>query len=135
MHDALFACLLLRLQCCAASECVHQTDIRTRQHSRPPSSLPLRACDPPLCPQALALLDALAGGADAFWERYAAEVLPAPRDLTLPLCFPAELLPELQHGAIIAAAQAQQQRLAALFPGLSGTMCEGAWGVAGMACS
>ncbi|PRW55940.1 set domain [Chlorella sorokiniana] len=75
--------------------------------------------------QALALLDALAGGADPFWERYAAEVLPAPLALTLPLCFPAELLPELQHGAIIAAAQAQQQRLAALFPGLSGAMCEG----------
>lgn len=52
-------------------------------------------------------------------------MLPAPLALTLPLCFPAELLPELQHGAIIAAAQAQQQRLAGLFPGLSGAMCEG----------
>ena len=59
------------------------------------------------------------------------EVLPTPLALTLPLCLPAELLPELQHGTIIAAAQAQQQRLAAMFPGLSGAMCEGALGGVG----
>lgn len=125
VHAALFACLLLWLQCCAASQCVHQRSETSSR--RPPQDLPLSTCNRSRCSQALALLDALAGGADAFWERYAAEVLPAPLDLTLPLCFPAELLPELQHGAIIAAAQAQQQRLAALFPGLSGAMCQGAW--------
>ena len=76
--------------------------------------------------QALALLDALAGGADPFWERYANAVLPQPAELTLPLCFPPQLLPELQHGAIEAGARAQQERLAALFPGLSAAMCEGA---------
>lgn len=80
----------------------------------------------PCPPQSLALLDALAGGGDAFWERYAAAVLPQPLELTLPLCFPPELLLELQHGAIIAGARAQQERLAGLFPGLNAPMCEGA---------
>lgn len=75
--------------------------------------------------QALALLDALAGGGDAFWERYSSAVLPQPLDLSLPLCFPPALLPELQHGAIIAGAAAQQQRLSGLFRGLSSSMCEG----------
>lgn len=98
-----------------------------RRPAAHPPGHPLCALAPPR-PQALALLDALAGGGDAFWERYTAEVLPAPLALTLPLCFPPELLPELQHGAVIRGAQAQQQRLAALFPGLSGAMCAGALG-------
>ncbi|PSC69026.1 ribulose-1,5 bisphosphate carboxylase oxygenase large subunit N-chloroplastic [Micractinium conductrix] len=72
--------------------------------------------------QALALLDGLAGGGDAFWERYSNAVLPAPTQLTLPLCFPPALLPELQHEAIASAAAVQQQRLAGLFPGLSSSM-------------
>lgn len=122
------------LQACRAPPCLPVCDVLNRRcslnfhqyHPLPPISL-----------QALALLDALAGGADPFWERYTAAVLPAPLALTLPLCFPAELLLELQHGAIIAAAQAQQQRLAALFPGLSGAMCEGEagrWSWVGAAC-
>jgi hypothetical protein len=76
-------------------------------------------------PQALALLDSLAGGGDAFWERYSNAVLPQPLELTLPTCMPPEMLPELQHAAIVAGAQAQQERLAGLFPGLGATMCEG----------
>ena len=49
-------------------------------------------------------------------------MLPAPTQLTLPLCFPPALLPELQHEAIASAAAVQQQRLAGLFPGLSSSM-------------
>lgn len=79
-------------------------------------------------PQALALLDGLAGGGDSFWETYANAVLPAPLELTLPLCFPPALLPELQHGAIEAGAQAQQERLAGLFPGLAAPMAESSAG-------
>jgi hypothetical protein len=75
--------------------------------------------------QALALLDSLSGSGDAFWERYANSILPQPTDLTLPLCFPPELLPELQHVALVEGAAAQQERLSTLFPGLSGSMCEG----------
>jgi hypothetical protein len=75
--------------------------------------------------QALALLDSLSGAGDAFWQRYSHTVLPAPLDLTLPLCFPPPLLAELQHAAIEAAAAAQQARLAGLFPGLAGAACEG----------
>ncbi|KAI3436404.1 hypothetical protein D9Q98_005821 [Chlorella vulgaris] len=74
---------------------------------------------------ALALLDSLSGSGDAFWERYANSILPQPTDLTLPLCFPPELLPELQHAALVEGAAAQQERLSTLFPGLSGSMCEG----------
>ncbi|KAL4451460.1 hypothetical protein ABPG75_007122 [Micractinium tetrahymenae] len=77
---------------------------------------------------ALALLDGLAGGGDAFWETYANAVLPAPLELTLPLCFPPALLCELQHGAIEAGARAQQERLAGLFPGLAAPMAESAAG-------
>jgi hypothetical protein len=84
---------------------------------------PLFAPTPP--PQALALLDSLAGGGDAFWERYSNAVLPQPLELTLPTCMPPELLPELQHAAIVAGAQAQQKRLAGLFPGLGAGMCQG----------
>lgn len=58
--------------------------------------------------QALALLDALAGEADAFWEAYANEVLPKPEALTLPLCLPPRLLRELQHEEVEAAALAQK---------------------------
>lgn len=73
---------------------------------------------------ALALLDSLSGGGDAFWERYSNAVLPQPLDLTLPLCLPPRLLPQLQHAAIAAGAAAQQERLAGLFPGLGGSMSE-----------
>lgn len=78
--------------------------------------------------QALALLDALAGGGDdgGFWARYADAVLPQPLALSLPLCLPEELLPQLGHAAIIEAARAQKQRLARLFPGLAPPIVEGA---------
>lgn len=111
--------VLVCVACSAASRsCRHllQGAAHLTPSQRPPH--------PPL--KALALLDALAGGADPLWERYANAVLPQPLDLTLPLAFPPQLLPELQHGAIVAGAQAQQERLAALFPGLSAAMCEGA---------
>lgn len=58
--------------------------------------------------QALALLDALAGEADAFWEAYANEVLPQPEALALPLCLPPRLLRELQHEEVEKAALAQK---------------------------
>ena len=75
---------------------------------------------------AAALLDALAGdGEGGLWAEYANAVLPAPLELTLPLCYPPPLLAELQHGAIEAAAAAQQQRLAGLFPGLAAPMADG----------
>jgi hypothetical protein len=60
------------------------------------------------CMQALALLDALAGEADAFWEAYANEVLPQPEALALPLCLPPRLLRELQHEEVEKAALAQK---------------------------
>lgn len=81
---------------------------------------------PPLLPplhrdllQALALMDAVAGAGGDFWGDYANALLPAPEALTLPLCWGERLLGELQHDGIAAAARQQQQRLAALFPGLS----------------
>ena len=52
-------------------------------------------------------------------------MLPQPLELTLPLCMPEALLGELQHGAIVAGASQQKQRLAALYPGLAGAACEG----------
>jgi len=56
-------------------------------------------------------MDAAAGDGDAFWERYADALLPQPAALTLPLCWEEGLLRELQHGAIEAAALAQQVRI------------------------
>lgn len=80
----------------------------------------------PASPQALALLDSLAGAGGRFWERYAHALLPGPTALALPCCLPdPPLLEELQHGAIVAGARAQKERLRGLFPGLSAAMCEG----------
>ncbi len=76
---------------------------------------------------ALALLDGIAGDANAFWSRYTNEILPPPETLTLPVCLPENLLVELDDRAdslIIDAARQQKQRLAELFPGLSVTLCE-----------
>jgi hypothetical protein len=58
--------------------------------------------------EALALMDATAGDGDQFWELYADHLLPQPEDLTLPMCWTGELLQQLQHDAIIDAAQQQQ---------------------------
>jgi hypothetical protein len=58
--------------------------------------------------QALVLLDALGGDGGAFWEDYANGVLPQPQALSLPLCLPPELMPQLQHLEVILAAQKQQ---------------------------
>lgn len=81
----------------------------------------------PVSLQALALLDALAGGGGAFWERYMSALLPPPAALALPCCLPdPPLLGELQHGAIIEGARAQKARLQGLFPGLAQPMSEGA---------
>ncbi|GIL54003.1 hypothetical protein Vafri_9560 [Volvox africanus] len=68
--------------------------------------------------QALALVDGLAGDGGEFWQRYCDELLPAPEQLTLPMCWEAPRLAELQHSDIAQAAAAQQARLTALFPEL-----------------
>jgi hypothetical protein len=60
--------------------------------------------------QALALLDGAAGDGGEFWQHYTQALLPQPEELTLPLCWDADMLRELQHPAIINAAQAQQVR-------------------------
>jgi hypothetical protein len=75
--------------------------------------------------QALAILDALSGGGDAFWTTFSNALLPEPAELTLPLCMPTSMLPELQHKGIIEGAMQQKERLGALFPGLARPACEG----------
>lgn len=56
-------------------------------------------------------MDATAGDGDPFWELYADHLLPQPEALCLPMCWPPELLQELQHTAIIDAALQQQVRM------------------------
>lgn len=43
-----------------------------------------------------------------FWEVYTDQLLPQPEALALPMCWHTDLLQQLQHDAIIAAAQQQQ---------------------------
>lgn len=66
--------------------------------------------------EGLALMDAVAGDGDPFYEVYADQMLPQPEELTLPMCWHTDLLQQLQHPAIIQAAQAQQERLRSLLP-------------------
>ncbi|GLI68384.1 hypothetical protein VaNZ11_012712, partial [Volvox africanus] len=68
--------------------------------------------------QALALVDGLAGDGGEFWQRYCDELLPAPEQLTLPMCWEGPRLAQLQHTDIAQAATAQKARLTALFPEL-----------------
>ncbi|KAG2434230.1 hypothetical protein HXX76_007955 [Chlamydomonas incerta] len=68
--------------------------------------------------QALALVDGLAGDGGEFWARYCDVLLPAPERLTLPMCWEPQRLAQLQHRAIAAAAEAQQDRLMGMFPEL-----------------
>jgi hypothetical protein len=58
--------------------------------------------------EALALMDALAGDGDRFYEAYADMLLPDPEKLTLPMCWHEQLLQELQHKDIAQAAKQQQ---------------------------
>ena len=58
--------------------------------------------------ESLALMDAVAGDGDKFYEAYADMLLPDPEQLTLPMCWHDQLLQELQHKDIIDAAQQQQ---------------------------
>ncbi|GLC38819.1 hypothetical protein PLESTB_000712700 [Pleodorina starrii] len=66
----------------------------------------------------LALVDGLAGDGGDFWQSYCDALLPAPEQLTLPMCWEAPRLAQLQHADIAAAAAAQQARLSGLFPDL-----------------
>lgn len=53
-------------------------------------------------------MDATAGDGDPFWELYCDHFMQQPEQLTLPMCWDPELLQQLQHTAIIEAAQKQQ---------------------------
>jgi hypothetical protein len=75
--------------------------------------------------QALALLDSMSGMGSKELELYTNHVLPEPKDVSLPLCFPEHLLPELQDSDMMYKAQEQQKRLYELFPGLGSPMVEG----------
>lgn len=75
--------------------------------------------------QALALLDSMSGMGSKELELYTNHVLPEPRDVSLPLCFPEHLLLELQDSDMMNKAQEQQKRLYELFPGLGSPMVEG----------
>ncbi|KXZ55802.1 hypothetical protein GPECTOR_2g1352 [Gonium pectorale] len=58
--------------------------------------------------EALALIDGLAGDGGEFWQRYCDVMLPGPEQLTLPMCWEAPRLAQLQHADIASAATAQQ---------------------------
>ena len=58
--------------------------------------------------QGLALLDALNGEGDEFWEAYAQLVLPPPGAVSLPFCLDQALLAEVQHPAIMSRALKEQ---------------------------
>mmetsp|Transcript_41386 Transcript_41386/g.105857 ORF Transcript_41386/g.105857 Transcript_41386/m.105857 type:complete len:465 (+) Transcript_41386:144-1538(+) len=74
---------------------------------------------------ALALVDAKMGEGGAFWGEYVASVLPGEEELSVPFCLPPGVLPEFQHAALQAGAEAQRERLAALFPGLASPRATG----------
>eukprot|EP00879_Flechtneria_rotunda_P022438 GHRR01023688.1.p1 GENE.GHRR01023688.1~~GHRR01023688.1.p1 ORF type:complete len:362 (+),score=153.27 GHRR01023688.1:241-1326(+) len=61
-------------------------------------------------------MDATAGDGDQFWELYADHFYQQPEQLTLPMCWPQQLLKELQHPTLVKAAEQQQARLRSLFP-------------------
>lgn len=75
--------------------------------------------------QALALLDSLSGMGSKELELYMNHMLPEPKEISLPLCFPEHLLLELQDSDMMYKALEQQKRLYELFPGLGSPMVEG----------
>lgn len=52
-------------------------------------------------------------------------MLPGEEELSVPFCLPPGVLPEFQHAALQAGAEAQRERLAALFPGLASPRATG----------
>lgn len=68
----------------------------TDAHSAPPRTI------------AYALLDAVCGNAPELWRDYARSLLPAPHELSLPLCQPVTALAELQDPMLAALALKEQ---------------------------
>ncbi len=67
----------------------------------------------------LALLDSLSGMGSEGIQDWGNTALPAPRDMSLPLCLPPSMLDQLQDEDLARKAMEQKQRLRELFPGLA----------------
>ena len=67
----------------------------------------------------LALLDSLSGMGSELVQDWINTALPAPRDMSLPLCLPPSMLDQLQDEELARKALEQKDRLREIFPGLA----------------